>query len=105
MGRQIAFVTCKHYQAFVLPEVPRIIDPLAHTLERLPACDVIDNYGYRRILDVGWDQALKAFLAGSVPQIQDDNLVFNVHLVRHEIDADGCLIVLIKGVIDETMDD
>ena len=105
MRSQIAFVAGKHNEALILPEVPSIIDPFAYTLERLSTCDIIDNYGYRCILDIGWDQTLKALLTGSVPQVQDDDLVFNVHLVRHEIDANSSLIVLIKGVIDEAMND
>ena len=105
MRGQIAFVAGKHYQALVLAEVPRVVYPLADTLEGLSACDVIYNDGDGGVFDVGGDEALEALLAGRVPEVQDDDLVLDVHLVRHEVDADSRLIVLIEGVVDEAVDD
>ena len=40
-------------------------------------------------------------LAGRVPEVQDDDLVLDVHLVRHEVNSNSRLVVVIERVIDE----
>jgi len=44
-------------------------------------------------------------LSRRVPKVQDNDLILYVHLLGHEINADGGLVGFIEGVIDKSVDD
>ena len=44
-------------------------------------------------------------MASGIPQIQNDYLVFNIHFLRHEVDSDCRLVVVLESLVDEAVDD
>ena len=102
---QVRLVAREDEQHVVVPQRPCILNPLVHARERLARRHVVADDSYRTILDVGGNQTFEALLPGRVPQVQDDDLVLDVHLLRHEIDTDGRLVRVIERIVDESVDD
>ena len=57
-------------------------------------CDVESDDGDCGVLDVGGDETFEPFLAGGVPEVEDDDLILHVHLLRHEVDSDRSLCLV-----------
>ena len=101
---QVGLVAGEDEEDVVVAECLGILDPLVHAAERLARGDVVADYGYGRVLDVGRDQTFESLLASRVPQVQYDDLVLHVHLLGHKVDSNRRLVRVIETVIDEPMD-
>ena len=102
---QVGLVAGEDEQNVVVAEGLGILNPFVHAGERLARGDVVADDGDGRVLDVGGNQTFESLLASRVPQVQYDDLVLHVHLLRHEVNSNRRLVRIIEAVIDKSMDD
>lgn len=101
----VRLVTGEDKEHVVVAQGPRILNPLLYGLERLARGHIVAHDCHGAVLNVRRDQTFKSLLARSVPKVENDDLVLDVHLLRHEVDADGGLVSLVERVVDEPVDD
>ena len=54
-------------------------------------CEVEDDEGDEGVLEVAGDEGAEPFLACGVPELHPEDVVSNVDVLGHEVDADGGL--------------
>ena len=98
-------ITGKDEKNVVVTKGSRIFNPFVYALETLARSYIIADDRDSTVLDIGWDERLESLLTRGVPQIQNDDLILNVHLLWHEIDTNRGLVALVEGIVDEAMND
>ena len=43
------------------------------------------------------------YLTGGVPKLETDSPVLKVHCLAQKVDADGCLVCIIKSIVHESV--
>ena len=100
----ITLIAHQNQKHVVLANGLSVFDPLVHRLEGLCVRNVVADYRDGAVLNVGRNEGFEALLSGSVPQIQNNHLVFYVHLLGHKVNSDRGLVVVLERFVDKTVD-
>lgn len=76
---QIRLVAHKHDDHVTAPLCPDVINPFRSLLEGIEISDVIHHHSHCGVSDVAGDQTAEPLLPGSVPELQSNRTVFQVH--------------------------
>lgn len=100
---QVVFVSDDQDLASFSGHVLNVLNPIFNSFKRPPVGYVIDHNGALGLLVVGLSHSGELLLAGSVPELDLNALVFDLHYFGNEIHAQSALIFRAKFIMDKSL--
>lgn len=102
---QVVFVSDDQDLASLSGHVLNVLNPIFNSFKGSPVGYVIDHNGSLGLLIVGLSHSGEFLLTGSVPELDLNALVFDLHYFGNEIHAQSALIFRAKFIMDKSLKD